>query len=142
MDTYHEASDPTDASGDCDEQAVKKCEIACSRTITAMKTVVKIFGMLLPVAAIIMIILQVVVSNELASLGKKLGNIEYEISNQNDMRELLSAEVASASSLLALREKAESLGFAEPSNRQIMHISLEVPVAFGIGNKNTPSELQ
>ena len=97
-----------------------------------MKNIGKIIGIMLPIAALVMIVLQVVVSNELAGLGKRLGELGREVRIQADINEALKTEVASASSLLTLRERAESLGFVEPTSKQIMNLTLEVPVALGL----------
>lgn len=96
-----------------------------------MKIVARIIGIILPVSAIILIVLQVVISNELAALGKRLGHLDAQVRIETDLNEALSTEVASASSLLVLRERAEVLGFVEPSSKQIMSLTLEVPVALG-----------
>lgn len=96
-----------------------------------MKNAVRIIGIALPLTAIMLMILQVVLSNELASLGKRLGQLDKEVRLETDIHEALSTEVASASSLLVLRERAQMLGFAEPTAKQIMSLTLEVPVALG-----------
>lgn len=97
-----------------------------------MKNFGRIIGILLPIAAIILIVLQVVVSNELAALGKRLGALDAEVRVVSDIHEALQTEVASASSLLTLRVRAESLGFMEPTAKQIMNLTPETPVALGI----------
>lgn len=94
-----------------------------------MKHIVRIIGFLLPVAAIILVVLQVVVSNELAALGKRLGKLDQEVRLEADMHEALSTEVASASSLLVIRERAQAQGFVDPTPKQVISLSLEVPVA-------------
>ncbi len=94
-----------------------------------MKHIVRIIGFLLPVAAIILVVLQVVVSNELAALGKRLGKLDQEVRLEADMHEALSTEVASASSLLVIRERAQAQGFVDPTSKQVISLSLEVPVA-------------
>ncbi len=96
-----------------------------------MKNVARIIGIALPVAAIILIVTQVVISNELAALGKRLGQLDTQVRVETDLNEALATEVASASSLLVLRERAQLLGFVEPTAKQIMSLTLEVPVALG-----------
>ncbi len=94
-----------------------------------MKYVLKILEMIIPVVAIVLVVTQVIVSNELATLGKRLGELEDGVRIEADVKESLEIQVASASSLLTLRDRALTLGFVEPSPKQILNLSLEVPVA-------------
>lgn len=94
-----------------------------------MKYIFKCIGILLPIAAVVMIVLQVVVSNELATLGKKLGQLDQNVKLESDINEALRTEVASASSLLVLRDRAELLGFVEPTSKQVISLTSEIPVA-------------
>ena len=107
-----------------------------------MKYFVRAAEILLPITAVILLVFQVIISNELATLGKKLGQLDVDVRLVSDVRESLSIEVASASSLLALRERALSQGFVEPTNKQIMNLSLQVPVALDIshGTQLSPVE--
>lgn len=107
-----------------------------------MKFIVKLVGILLPVIAIVLLVCQVVVSNELATLGKKLGKIDYQVSLESDIHEALTAQVASASSLMTVRERAATLGFVEPSAKQIVHVSLTVPVAFDTNQHTTNAPIE
>lgn len=102
-----------------------------------MKKIARVIGIVLPITAIILVVLQVVISNELAMLGKRLGQLDTQVSRETDLNEALSTEVASASSLLVLRERAQKLGFIEPTAKQIMSLTLEVPVAL-----NRPDSLR
>ena len=86
--------------------------------------------------------LQVVISNELATLGKRLGQLDTQVSYEADLNEALSTEVASASSLLVLRERAQKLGFVEPTATQIMSLTLEVPVALNRSDSLRPVSLE
>ncbi len=94
-----------------------------------MKQFIKMLYVVMPLVAIILVVTQVVVSNELASLGKKLGKLDSEISFAQDVHEDLSTQVASASSLFALRDRAQAMGFSEPTQSQIVALSPETPVA-------------
>lgn len=94
-----------------------------------MKYLVRVAEILLPITAVVLLVFQVIISNELATLGKKLGQLDVDVRLVSDVRESLSIEVASASSLMALRERALSQGFVEPTSKQIMNLSLQVPVA-------------
>lgn len=99
-----------------------------------MKYLFKIIGIILPIAAVVMIILQVVVSNELATLGKKLGQLDLNVKLESDINEAMRTEVASASSLLVMRDRAELLGFVEPTSKQVISLTSEVPVALKPGD--------
>ncbi len=99
-----------------------------------MKYLLRGLEILLPITAVVLLIFQVIISNELATLGKKLGQLDVDVRLVSDTRESLSIEVASASSLLALRERAIAEGFVEPTNKQIMNLSLQVPVALDISH--------
>ena len=102
-----------------------------------MKYLLKTLEILLPITAVILLVFQVIISNELATLGKKLGQLDTDVRLVADIRENLSIEVASASSLLALRQKAMTEGFIEPTSKQIMNLSLQVPVALDITHIST-----
>jgi len=94
-----------------------------------MKHLMRLLEVLLPITAVILIVFQIVVSNELAALGKQLGRLDAQAREAMDTKEALSIQVASASSLLTLRERAETLGFIEPTAKQIVNLSRETPVA-------------
>ena len=97
-----------------------------------MKYLIRTLLALLPLLAGVLVITQVVMTNELASLGKTLGKLDYDVSVADDMYEDLATQVASASSLFALRERAGALGFREPTQSQIIPLVPEVPVAIRI----------
>ena len=97
-----------------------------------MNTVIKTLRVILPVCAVILLVLQVIFSTELATLGKRMGQLDAAVSRERDVREALETQVASASSLLSLRDKALELGFHEPTANQITSLAPEVPVAFHI----------
>lgn len=97
-----------------------------------MKYMLKIMYGVVPLLALVLVITQVVVSNELAKLGKGLGKLNTDIVVQQELRADLSTQVASASSLFALRERAVAMGFLEPGQSQIISLSPDVPVALRI----------
>lgn len=99
-----------------------------------MKYLLRGLEVLLPITAVVLLVFQVIISNELATFGKKLGQLDVDVRLVSDVRESLSIEVASASSLLALRERALSQGFVEPTTKQIMNLSLQVPVALDMSH--------
>lgn len=97
-----------------------------------MKKITPILFVLLPILAVALVIYQIVISNELATLGKDLGRLNDELTNQNDRHELLVTEVASSSSYLILRTRAEALGFKAPLKDQVVALPKESPVALGV----------
>lgn len=101
-----------------------------------MKRIVPLIEIATPILAVILVVLQVIVSNRLATLGKRLGELESDIIVETDRKMALEMEVASRSALLAVRKKAEDMGFAEPTTKQILNLTPEVPVAFE-ANGNT-----
>ncbi|MBU1326642.1 hypothetical protein KKB64_05480 [Patescibacteria group bacterium] len=95
-----------------------------------MKRILNIILGILPLCALILIGVEVFISNELAGTGGELANIESRISQEAGEREVLYTEVASASSLLVIRQKAETLGFADPGKNQIISLAPDqLPVA-------------
>lgn len=97
-----------------------------------MNRIVQILLYFLPIAAVGLVIYQIVISNELATLGKDLGYLNNELSVQNDIHELLLTEVASSSSFLRLRVRAEALGFKAPDKDQIIALTPQFSVALGV----------
>lgn len=95
-----------------------------------MKLLTKVLGLSIPVLAVLLVVFQVAVSNKLATLGKRLGTLDYEVSQEQDLMQLLKTEVASASALMALRDKALLAGFTEPTAKQILNLIPQVPVAY------------
>lgn len=66
---------------------------------------------LLPLAAIILLLVEMVVTNELAGYGKKVADADRAIDRLEEENQLLGEKVASFSSLLSIEEKALTLGF-------------------------------
>ncbi len=96
-----------------------------------MNTLVKILRIVSPIVAVTLLIVQVIVSNQLATLGKHMEQLDMAVSREQDVRETLETQVASASSLLAIRERAIAEGFHEPKPNQIVALSPD-SVAFGV----------
>lgn len=108
-----------------------------------MKHLVRLGLLSLPIVAVVLLVVQVIVSNELATLSGHMGQLDTQVSEAGDIHAFLETEVASASSLTALRERAGVLGFHEPMPKQIIALSPEVPVAFGVtSHGSTPQLLQ
>lgn len=95
-----------------------------------MRTLIRFIVSILPITAAVLVILQIYITNELVGAGKELRQIERTIAATQEANERLTARVASNSSLLTLRQKAEALGFVEPGRDQILTFTETLPVAF------------
>lgn len=65
----------------------------------------------LPIIAILLLVVEMFVTNELAGFGKKVAQTDHAIDALREENQLLSEKVASLSSLLTIEEKARVLGF-------------------------------
>lgn len=65
----------------------------------------------LPIIAILLLVVEMLVTNELAGFGKKVAQTERAIDTLKEANQLLGEKVASLSSLLTIEEKAYALGF-------------------------------
>jgi cell division protein FtsL len=63
------------------------------------------------ITIVVLLLLQVIVSNQLATKGLEIADIEKNIGDLRETNTRLSQEVASSSALLAISEKAHELGF-------------------------------
>lgn len=99
-----------------------------------MKRIARCIELILPAVAVVLLLTQVIVSNELATLGKEMGQLERDVRVEEGIAESLDIQVASSSSLLAIRERAMAMGFVEPTANQVISLSRETPVALGLGN--------
>lgn len=80
---------------------------------------------------IVLVVVQVIISNKVGMLGKQLTGLEGNIEAEKFTNEFLTAEVASASSMFALEDRAKQLGFHEPSKNDILIMDAKIPVAYG-----------
>ena len=87
---------------------------------------IKVFSLVV----VLLAVGQLLVTNELASLGQSVGELDDRIEAAREVHELLGQEVASASSLLAIEEKAKELGFVEPTKTSYVTLS-DLPLALG-----------
>lgn len=78
----------------------------------------------------LLILVQIFLTNELAGQGGKAGEIDARISLLEEENERLTQEVASASSLLRIEEKAREMGFVEASKTSYLFVG-DLPIAFG-----------
>ncbi|MBI3386027.1 hypothetical protein HY031_03005 [Candidatus Gottesmanbacteria bacterium] len=85
----------------------------------------------LPVFVIVLAVMQVAISNQLAGLGQTMGDIDTRIDIVKGANELLESEVASASSLLSVAAKAKEIGFIEPTASSYLPLGSTLPLALG-----------
>lgn len=78
-----------------------------------MRVFFQVFLRLLPLAVVGLILVELVVANELAGLGQSTYEIDRKIENLREENELLGQEIASASALLTIEEKARAMGFRQ-----------------------------
>jgi len=74
------------------------------------------FLRVIPIIAIVVVIIEVVVANRLATTGHELYKADGVISAMRDENELLRQKVASASAITTIRVKAEELGMVPVQN--------------------------
>ncbi|RJR15544.1 hypothetical protein C4579_01875 [Candidatus Microgenomates bacterium] len=85
---------------------------------------------LLTIISVVLMVLQVIVSNRLANMGLQISQTDTEIQSITQENTDLRQKIASASSLLTLEEKAQELGFVIPS--QPVYLSKDLPVALDL----------
>jgi cell division protein FtsL len=88
---------------------------------------VKINIYLLSIAAILVVI-QVILLNRFSTIGDKLSNMDITIHKIGEQNSQLSEKIASASSMVAISDKAKKIGFAPSAN--IISLSSPLPVAY------------
>lgn len=93
-----------------------------------IKTLLRAGVKILPVVAVALMVLELVVTNELATLGNKVKAIEVKIESLQEENELLSQEVASSSSLVTIATRAKDLGFIKSSST-VSFAPEQLPVA-------------
>ena len=83
----------------------------------------------LGVVILMLLVVQVLVSNSIANYGSTISKIETDITDLTQANQLLEEKIASGSSLLTLSEKAQKIGFVKTITPQ--YFSNQIPVAFG-----------
>lgn len=83
------------------------------------------------VITIFLLILQVVVANRLTTAGLTLNQLGAKEESLNEENELLEKKIASSSSLTAIAQKAEGLGFIKS---QLLYLTPSFPVALENSN--------
>ena len=96
-----------------------------------MKSVVSSLFKLLPVFAVLLIIVEIIVTNQMAGSGKVVHSVDISIDALRQENELLAEEVASASSLMTIAARASVLGLHEANKNQYLTIApQDLPVAY------------
>lgn len=91
----------------------------------------KIFRFLLTLVAILVVV-EIVFTNQLASHGGKLRTMNTTIDLLRQENLFLATQVASASALLTIRAKAGELGLIVPAKLQFVTLATEQPVALNL----------
>lgn len=82
-----------------------------------------------PCIAFVLVVGQIIVTNELAGVRKDIHWLDLEIAALTDEHDLLSQYVASASSLLSISQKAATAGFVAPKKANIIALDDSIDVA-------------
>lgn len=97
-----------------------------------MKRIIQLTLACMPFLVIVLLVVELVVSNELAVFGQRLDAIDTAMTKAQEEREVLVTQVASASSLVAVQTKADEMGFHLPAKDQVISLGTDsLPVAFG-----------
>jgi len=95
-----------------------------------MMNILRVIAKSIPVAVIILVVIEILWSNTLVVSGKQVSSVDLEIVSVREQNELLATQVASASSLLTIAVRAKDMGFIEPTSKQFVMIGSEtLPVA-------------
>ncbi len=86
---------------------------------------------LLPFVAIFLVIIAIMLTNHLATSGAEIRDIDAAIEHVEHQNDLLRQEVASASSLRSISQRASQMGFVEAldASKFVIIRSHELPVA-------------
>lgn len=83
------------------------------------------------ITIVILLVLQVWVSNRLASSGSKMVKVEEDIESVSHENSQLTEKIASASALLTIKTKAAQLGFERTAKPVFLHpkqpVALDLP---------------
>ncbi len=89
---------------------------------------------LLPIVAVFLIIAEVVATNQLAGLGEAATGLDMRIESLREENAHLSQQVASASSLIMIEQKAKEYGFTEAKPSSYLSLDEHLPIAL-VGNQ-------
>ena len=98
-----------------------------------MKHIVRHMLLFAPICAIVLGILELVVSNQFVGSGKVIRIADISIDSIRSENAMLEQQVASASSLMTIYAKAKESGFVEAKTSQYLTIApSSLPVAFNV----------
>lgn len=84
----------------------------------------------LPILIIVLFAIRIGLANSLAALGSDVQKIDDKIAFLAEENDALRQQIASASSLLTITQRAQALGFVEPAKDQVMTmVQDQFPVA-------------
>ena len=75
-----------------------------------------------------LLVCQVIVSNRLATKGYEISQVEQQIQELKSENNLYEEQIASSSSLLAVRQKSEKLGFTKTAKPVFLSTDAQVAV--------------
>lgn len=88
----------------------------------------------LPILAVLLIIAEVIATNQLAGLGETVTGIDMRIESLREENALLAQQVASVSSLIMIEQKAKEYGFTEAKPSSYINLDEHLPIAL-VGNQ-------
>lgn len=95
-----------------------------------IRSIVHSIARFLPLIAVVLVVLQIIVANELAGAGHTLSQVDEQIQKYAKENEILDMKIASASSLLTVEAQARVIGFVEPQKDSIITERFnELPIA-------------
>lgn len=83
----------------------------------------------LPIMAVLFILIEIFLTNELAGLGKRVRLVEEQTDEVMQNNAILEQRIASASSLLVIEQKANEHGFMNAGAQYLSISPLELPLA-------------
>lgn len=84
--------------------------------------------LLLSIAGILTLV-EVIVINQLAGSGHSVSAIDTQIEKLQEENAIIEQQVASASSLLLIEQKAKEYGFTEAKPSSFIHLDSDLPIA-------------
>lgn len=97
--------------------------------------IVPILRRIVPITALILIIIELFVTNELAGLRDDVGSLEKRAQVLEEENDILAQEVASGSALTTVASKAQAMGFRQPKVSEYMAIGQD-----SVALNNSPTQ--
>lgn len=99
-----------------------------------MHQVKKFIYVFTPIAALVLVVSQIIISNELAGARSVIRSLDSEIVTLSEEHDILTQQVASASALTTLSIKAALSGFIAPTETNVMALDDSYTVAQAPGS--------